>query len=276
MDREEFSHTGKTDMYIDELVQDLQQHQRTRQSLADAPELRMTHDIRRAYQAEACEDARSLERVLARLRGDQAEAQSKVLFLPHVYQQQERISTMQHSINTLARGKISRRWQQRAGLLAAVLFLTLLVGGLLTVLSVVHAGHASPSTAQGTLPASSFASNVITSVELSDNANPTSQASTVQRFTVGQTIWLTSVINVGKMTRSGILTVKWYENDRLYATSTRDFQAPKEQAVATALKAIPLRTHQVCTQPGDGKVEVYWNGQLVTTLHFVVEQKAQK
>ncbi len=128
----------------------------------------------------------------------------------------------------------------------------------------------------GTLPTSSFASNVITSVGLSDNANQTGQAPTVQRFTVGQTIWLSSVINVGKMSGSGILTVKWYENDLLYATSTRDFHAPKEQAVATAVKAIPVRARQVYTQPGDAKVEVYWNGQLVTTLHFVVEPKAQQ
>ena len=183
---------------------------------------------------------------------------------------------MHNSLETFARGKTSIRWQQHAGLLAAVLFLTLLVGGLLTVLSVGHASHTSSSTSQGTLLASGFASQVITSVELSDNANQTSQASTVQRFTVGQTIWLTSVINLGKITGSGILTVKWYEDDRLYATSTRDVQAAKEQAVATAVKAIPLRAHQVYTQSGDAKVEVYWNGQLVTTLHFVVEEKAQQ
>ena len=251
--------------HIDELVQNVQQ----RQNLADVPELRMTHDIRRAYQTESREDARSLERVLASLIEDQAEAASKLLFLPHVSQQQERVSTMQHSLETLVQGKTSRGWQQRVSLLAAVLFLTLLVGGLLTVLGVVQVGHTSTST-------SSFASKVITSVGLSDNANQTSQAPTVQRFTVGQMIWLTSVINVGKMTGSAILTVKWYENDRLYATSRRDFQAPKKQAVATVLKVIPLHVHQVYTQPGDAKVEVYWNGQLVTTLHFVVEQKVQE
>jgi hypothetical protein len=35
-----------------------------------------------------------------------------------------------------------------------------------------------------------------------------------------------------------------------------------------------VRARQAYTQPGNAKVEVYWNGQLVTTLHFVVEQKA--
>jgi hypothetical protein len=65
--------------------------------------------------------------------------------------------------------------------------------------------------------------------------------------------------------------VKWYENDSLYATSTRDIQTSKGQAVTTAVKAIPLRMHQVYTRPGEGKVEIYWNGQLVKTLHFVVK-----
>jgi hypothetical protein len=106
-------------------------------------------------------------------------------------------------------------------------------------------------------------------INLSDNANQPGQTQPVQHFTVGQTIWL--VINVGKMKGSGVLTVKWYENDRLYATSTRGIQASKGQAVATAVKDIPLRIHQVFTRPGDGKVELYWNGQLVKTLQFVVK-----
>jgi len=264
MDRKECSHAHMTDAHIDELVQDVQQRQRTRQSLADAPELRMAYDIRRAYQAETREDTRSLERVLARLRRDQAAAQSQALFVPRISQQPERISTMQHSIDTFTRGKTSTRWQQRAGVLAAALFLTMLVGGLLTTLGVIHAGHTSPPTAQGTVPTSS-----VTSVVLADNVNQTSQAPTVQHFTVGQTIWLTSMINVGK-TGSGVLTLKWYENGRLYAISKRGFQAPQGQAVATAMKVIPLRAHEVYTQPGNAKVEVYWNGQLVTTLNFVV------
>src|SRR5215469_8740715 len=113
--------TRVNDAHIDELVQDVQQRQRTRQSLADAPELRMVQDIRRAYQAETHEDARSLERVLARLQGEQVAVQSQALPLAHVSQRQERISTMQHSIDILIRGKTSRGWQRRAGMLAAVL-----------------------------------------------------------------------------------------------------------------------------------------------------------
>lgn len=256
------------DAHVEELLQELQQIQRTRQGMTGAPGLRMTHDIRYAYQAETREDARSLERVLARLREDQVEAKSKVLFFPHVYQQQERISTMQSSLDTFVRGKTSRRWQSRAGVLAAILFLTLLVGGLLTVLNVVHLGP----TAQVTSPASS----IVTSVGLSDNANQAGQAITVQHFTVGQTIWLTGMIDLGKTSGSGVLTVKWYENDHLYATTRRDFQTPKDQSISTALKAITLRAHQAYGEPGNGKAEVYWNGQLVTTLHFVIEQSPKK
>lgn len=252
------------DIHAEELLQELQQ----RRGIVDAPELRMVHDIQHAYQAEILEDARSLERVLARLREDQVEARSKVLFLPRVYQQQERIFTMQSSLDTCVGGKTGRRWQPRAGVLAAILFLTLLVGGLLTVLNVVHSGP----TAQVTSPVS----NVVTSVELSDNANQTGQATSVQHFTVGQTIWLTSMIDLGKTSGSGVLTVKWYENDRLYATTRRDFQTPKDQSVSTALKAITLRAHQAYGEPGNGKAEVYWNDQLVATLHFVIEQKPQK
>jgi hypothetical protein len=267
MDRKACSHKRMSESHIEELIQAVQQRQQTHQSLVDVPELRMAHDIRRAYQTETREDGRSLDRVLVKLLGDQAAVHIQVPFLPSATQQQERISTMQHSIDTRIGGKTSRGWQRRAAILAAVLFLTLLVGGLLTVLGVVHQG-------QGTLPTSSVASNVITSVTLSDNAIQSGQVSTVQHFAVGQTVWLTSMINVVKMTGSGTLTLKWYEDNHLYATSTRNVQAPQGQAVADALKVIPVRTRQVYTQPGDAKVAVYWNGQLVTTLHFVVGQKA--
>jgi hypothetical protein len=60
MDREERLRSRVTDANINELLQDLEERQRTCQSLADAPQLRMAHDIRRAYQAEAHEDSRSL------------------------------------------------------------------------------------------------------------------------------------------------------------------------------------------------------------------------
>jgi hypothetical protein len=60
MDREERSRTRLTDAHIYELLQDLEERQRTCQSLADATELRMADDIRHAYQAEAREDAGSL------------------------------------------------------------------------------------------------------------------------------------------------------------------------------------------------------------------------
>ncbi|HLJ32736.1 MAG TPA: hypothetical protein VKU38_03750 [Ktedonobacteraceae bacterium] len=265
MDRNDYSHTRITNMQIDELIQKLQQGQSDCQSMANEPELRMVHDIRRAYQAETCEDAHSLEHVLTKLKGDQAEAQTKILFLPHVYQQQERISTMQNTIETITRSKSSKRWQQRARLLAAVLFLTLLVGGLLTALNV---GHITTPTTQST--SSTIASSVITSVALSDNVNLSNQDPTMQQFTVGQTIWLTSMINVGKVKEPGsLMVVKWYENNRLYATTKHG--VPQEESISTALTVVSLHSHQVFTQPGNGKVEVYLNGQLVTTLHFVIK-----
>lgn len=120
------------------------------------------------------------------------------------------------------------------------------------------------------LPTADIASQVITSVKLADSVNQVGQAPPVQHFTIGQTIGL--LINVGKMKGlAGVLTVKWYENNRLYATSTHDIQAPKGQAVATAVRTVPVSTQQVFRQPGEGKVELYWNGQLVKTLYFVVE-----
>lgn len=261
MDREERSRTHATDTHIDELLQDLEERQRTQQGLADVPELRIAHDIRRAYQPEALEDARSLDRVLAKLMEDQARTQSKPLFLPTVSRQPERISTMQHTLDTSIRGKSSRSWQKPVSLLAAVVFFALLVGGMLTALGVMHTNQTSPT--------ASVTSQVITSVALSDNINQTTQTSTVQSFTVGQTIWL--VINVGKKSGSGLLMVKWYENGHLYTTTKHGIQVPKGQVIATTAKAISERTHQVFTQPGDGKVEIYWNGQLVKTLHFVVK-----
>jgi hypothetical protein len=264
MNREERSHTHETGSHIDELLQGLEERRRTCQSLADAPELRMVHDIRSAYQTEAHEDARSLERVLAKLLEDQARTHSKPFFHRSVSREPERLSTMQHILDIPYRSKSGRIWQRPAGLLAAVLFLALLVGVLLTALGVVHVGESQPT--------AGIASQLITSVNLSDSVNQVGQAPPVQHFTVGQTIGL--LINVGKMKGpAGVLTVKWYENNRLYATSTHDIQAPKGKAIATAERIIPVRTHQVFTQPGEGKVELYWNGQLVKTLHFVVEQK---
>lgn len=261
MSREEHSPTHATDAHIDELLQNLAERQRSGQGLIDVPELRLAQDIRRAYQTEALEDARSLERVLAKLTKDQVSAGSNPLALLPISRQTERISTMQHTLDTRTDRKSRRKWQPPA-LLAAAVFLALLVGGLLTALGVVHVSQTSPT--------ASVVSQVITSVALSDNTNLTTQTSPVQHFAVGQTVWL--VLNVGKMKGpAGILSIKWYENDHLYATSTRDFQTAKGQAIASASKAIPVREHQVFTQPGNGKVELYWNDQLVKTLYFVVK-----
>lgn len=167
---------------------------------------------------------------------------------------------MQNSLETLERSKTARIWQRPTGVLAAVLFLTLLVGGLLLALSIGQAGQAP-----------SAASNVISSVVLSDKANSDDQSSSLQNFAAGQTIWLNGTINVGKISGSNVLQVKWYENGQLLATNTKDFQIPQSPAVAAALKDITLRMHQVYSQPGDGQVQVYWNGQLVVTKNFIIQ-----
>jgi hypothetical protein len=263
MDRKERSCPLVTDAHIDGLLQDLEERQQTCQSLADAPELRIAHDIRRAYQGEAREDARSLERVLARLREDQVRMPSERLVLPHVSQSSETVRTRPHRLGTPVGDKSGRGWQPRAGLLVAAVLLTLLVGGLLTLSGVLRAGQTSLI--------GNSASQVVTSLVLSDNANQAVQASSMQTFAAGQTIWLTSMIDMKKIKGSGILTVKWYENDQLYATSKRDFQLPKGKLIAEAMKAIPVRAHQVFTKPGEGKVELYWNGQLVKVLHFHIK-----
>ncbi len=263
MNREERSCPPVTDEQIDGLLQHLEERQQICPSLADAPELRIAHDIRRAYRGEAREDARSLERVLARLKEDQTSMPSEILFLPHAAQASEMSRTAPHCPGTPVGSKSRRGWQPRARLLVAAVLLTLLAGGLLTMSGLLPTGQVSPIVGS--------ASQVITSLVLSDDANQTTQTSTMQTFAAGQTIWLTSMIDMKKIKSSGILTVKWYENDQLVATSKRDFRVPKGKLIAMAMKAIPVRAHQVFTKPGEGKVELYWNGQLVTVLHFHIK-----
>lgn len=154
MEHEDFSLRPLIDAQIDELVQDLHRRQQTHQHLADAPELRMVQDIRRAYQAEANEDERSLERVLSRLvTGEPVQFASSTPFLQG-YQGQEKqlhaldtqksilnmTSTIQDMSNASPRGAIQRRWKHPMNLLAATLFIALLMGSFLTVLNVAHSG----------------------------------------------------------------------------------------------------------------------------------------
>lgn len=147
MKPDNFSRPKMLDQQIETIACELEQRQQARQSLSDAPELRLTDDIRHAYQAETHEDQRSLARVLARLVGNDADARPKVIFLPHANNTEKRMSVMQNTMNSSPQDKTQGGWKRRAGLFAAVLCLALLVGGFLTVLGATRAKPANTGTA---------------------------------------------------------------------------------------------------------------------------------
>lgn len=139
MKPEDFSRPARLDEHIEALSSELERRQQAQQGLADAPDLRLTLDIHRAYQAETDEDQRSLERVLTRLVGNDASDQPKVIFLPQASKTQKRMSAMQNNTMTsLPEPKAQGKWTKRLGLIAAVLCVALLVGGFLTALNATH------------------------------------------------------------------------------------------------------------------------------------------
>src|ERR1700730_16120849 len=114
MKRDRFSRPEKLDAHITELIQGAQQQQ----NMAGEPELRMTDDLRRAYQAEVREDARSLERVVSPFVDDGAIEDPRVIF-HQVEQKRERILQMQNATDVLSRDvprKTKSRWGRRVGL----------------------------------------------------------------------------------------------------------------------------------------------------------------
>lgn len=107
------------------------------------------------------------------------------------------------------------------------------------------------------------------------------------RFTAGQKIWLFYIWSANE---SGTVMVKWYANDRLYNSSSQhmDYIAPHQgqgipptpglQTAPTpgsTPSSAPITSNfsTTYTQPAMGKVELYWNGNLATTLSFVVNSK---
>ena len=139
MRKDDFSQPEMFDAHIEELTRALEQRQRTHQSLKNAPDLRLTSDIRRAYQAEMGADSRSLERVLSRLLENDVPGRSRVIFLPDRNKEQEGISSMNDTtMNAVPQKKTPGKWPRRAGLLVAVFCLLLLVGGFLTVFNAMH------------------------------------------------------------------------------------------------------------------------------------------
>jgi hypothetical protein len=78
------------------------------------------------------------------------------------------------------------------------------------------------------------------------------------RFKVGDTIFLTYSVHPKS---PGTVTAKWYTNNNYYRIST----SPLIKDASSGY--FPMQY----LQPAEGKVELYWNGQLAITLFFVVE-----
>jgi len=78
------------------------------------------------------------------------------------------------------------------------------------------------------------------------------------QFKVGDTIYLTYSVHPKS---PGTVTAKWYTNNNFYQQST------PISIKDAASGFIPMQY----LQPEEGKVELYWNGQLAVTLYFVVE-----
>jgi hypothetical protein len=139
---------------FDARIQELLQRVHRQQHMADEPEVRLMDDIRRTYQAEVDEDARSLERVLSRLVDESAREETRGPVFPHIDQKEERILHMQNATDVLPLGsprKPRNRWVQRVGVLAATLICVALVGSLSLVLAAMHSKPASSITGSQSL-----------------------------------------------------------------------------------------------------------------------------
>lgn len=303
MKPDDFSRPAKLDEQIGELTNELERRQQAQSGLADTPDLRLTLDIRHAYQAETDEDQRSLERVLARLVGNETADQPKVIFLPQASKTQKRMSTMQNNtMNSSPQLRVNGGWKKRVGLIAAVLCVALLMGGFLTVLNATHAGRTTGAgsrtsvtpTPQPTAP------QVIQKAILTDSRAGNGEGigpnlagiSSKTHFTVGQQFW---IFFLAKAPNKGTVTVKWYENNTLYKTSSQELISvpanssgttpaptpsgkaplPTPSGNSSATNILPVESNFGITynQAAAGKVEIYWNGHLEVTLDFVVSAK---
>lgn len=230
-----------TEEYIDELVRILRQRQEIHQSLADAPDLRLADDIRRAYRDETNQDRHSLESVFLRLVENQETGRSKIVSISKRNQEQERASVMQKdTIQSLSQSKTG--WKRRLSVVAAILCTMILIGGFLLIFNVVRAGTGSQITVTPTprptvipptpQPTTIPASQAFPHVVLTDS--PTNGEGvgpglngipSVNQFTVGQKVWL---LYEWSADESGPVVVKWYANGQLYSSSSRymDYIAP--------------------------------------------------
>jgi len=276
------------DEHIDELVQGLQQ------SLADAPDLRLAYDLRRAYQDETDQDRHSLEHVFIGLVGNQATARPKIISLPKLDQQQERISVMQKNA-TQPFSQSNTGWKRRLSVFAAVLCTMLLVGGFLTLFNAVRVNHTTSAGSQMEVtptpqPTDSPASHAIQKAVLTDSPTGNSEGigpglsgiTATNQFTVGQQLWIFFLVNDDG---GGTVAVKWYANSRLSSSSSQSLPAtprggpspaptPSRNSPASAASPVESNFSTTYDQPAAGKVELYWKGQLAMTLFFVVKPKA--
>ncbi len=284
---------------IDGFIQNVQQRQKTRHDLADAPDQRLADDIRRAYQGETDQDQLSLERVFTRLVEGQVTARPKIISLSRIDQQQERISAMQNdTLQTFSPRQPG--WKRRLSVLAAILCMMVLVGGFFAIFNVERASHTTGTGSQIKVtptpqPTSSPASHAIQKALLTASNRGSSEGvgpglsglTGATHFSVGQKFWLFFIVNNG----GGTVAAKWYANGSLYSSSSqyipyvpvsssrggilptpelKKTPTPEPTASEPATSSFSITYNQ----PAQGKVELYWKGQLAMTLLFVVNPKA--
>ena len=109
-------------------------------------------------------------------------------------------------------------------------------------------------------PASQIINSAATAAKI-DQTTAQPQVPTNQ-FKVGDTIFLTYSVHPKS---PGVVTARWFTNNNYYQIST---STPIKDASSGYFPMQYL-------QPAEGKVELYWNGQLAVTLFFVVEPGQQ-
>lgn len=187
-------------------------------------------------------------------------------------------------LNTIeSQPKPTPHHNRRLFALVAALLLVLLVSSFVTLLSLTHASSphmgslplatTSPHpTIQSTLPVPSKqvtystnpAAKIITSVGISNSQSNGQITMLVNKFTVGETIYLVCGAQTTNEKAPGSITIKWYMNNHFYRTDTTQHSIQPKQSV-TAIFTIAY------VLPAEGKAEVYWNDQLAATVLFVVE-----
>ena len=194
-------------------------------------------------------------------------------------------------------------WRRRLSVFAAILCTMVLVGGLVTILNAVRANHTTTVGSQmvGTpalQPTPHATSDAISKAILTDSLSGNSEGigpglagiTGTTHLMVGQKFWVVFLLTDDS---GGTITVKWYANNRLYSSSSQ-YQPPLSKGLSpvptpsrpspapTPSRNSPVRPGTPIessfsinyAQPGEGKVELYWKGQLAMTLFFAVKPRA--